>query len=100
MGANEDILYALSKDASSIEEFKRPMIKVTRLYARLYSSYRNFDKSPFRFWFAAQSTDKVNSETGPGTGRSKPPSHSVQNLGLDRTPITLNGILTKQVPKS
>jgi hypothetical protein len=27
VGANEDILYALSKDASSIEEFKRPIIR-------------------------------------------------------------------------
>ncbi len=27
VGANEDILYALSKDASSIEKFKRPMTK-------------------------------------------------------------------------
>ena len=114
VGANEDILYALSKDASSTEKFKRPMIRRTRLYARrgvLFRGYRtigSFDKCPLRFWLAVncQRCKRSRSSSNRPGHRSSGPAWQVSvflvSVTLSRTSDGLDRTkrYAMEVPKS
>jgi hypothetical protein len=76
VGSNEDILYALSIDASSIEEFKRPMIKGTRLYARCSIN------PPFAFGSLLTSTSIFE----PARAPDRPLHYPRTSVGLDLIP--------------